>query len=111
MDKEKHARIKHLWYIRNKESHILSQKKRRSQKRDYVQQAKMANPACTDCGIEYPYYVLDYDHLPQFEKSFPLSSSGVKDRSIESIKAEIAKCELVCSNCHRHRTYVRTNNL
>jgi hypothetical protein len=27
--------------------------------------------------------------------------------SIETLKAEIAKCDLVCANCHRLRTWKR----
>lgn len=31
--------------------------------------------------------------------------------SLESIKTEIEKCEVVCSNCHRKRTHERRNSL
>jgi hypothetical protein len=101
---------KQLWYQRNKEHHIANVKKRRSQRRNMVIQYKTDNPTCTDCKIDYPYYVLDFDHLPQFEKSFPLSASGHKDKTEDQIMSEIAKCEIVCSNCHRHRTYLRNLN-
>ncbi len=107
MDK---AALKHLWYLRNKEAVIARTRKRQSQKREFVMNYKIANPTCSDCGIDYPYYILDFDHLPQFEKSFELKASGSKDKSIPQIEAEIAKCEIVCANCHRHRTYTRNIN-
>lgn len=62
---------------------------------------------CVDCGASYPYYVMDLDHLPGARKKFNLSSWGLAKRSMEAIEAEIAKCEAVCSNCHRIRTHTR----
>ncbi len=64
---------------------------------------------CTDCHIEYPPHVMQFDHLPQFEKNFsigPKASRGSLRRLID----EIAKCEVVCSNCHAERTFQRRSN-
>ena len=61
--------------------------------------------ACTDCGLRYPPYVMDFDHRPGEEKLFTIGT-GVT-RSDAAILAEIAKCDLVCANCHRVRTYQR----
>ena len=61
--------------------------------------------ACFDCNKTYPYYVMEFDHI-----------KGVKINSIsrmrtcgswEKILKEIDKCELVCANCHRERTWNR----
>lgn len=94
------------WYQRNKKE--LSRKTRdaRTIKRQYVRDYKLLNSICTDCKISYPPHILDFDHLR--DKKFQISSKGVKDYSLESIKKEIEKCEIVCSNCHRHRTYMRS---
>lgn len=62
---------------------------------------------CTDCGEKYPYYVLDLDHIGD-DKSFNLSAYRNHTHDIEKIKEEIAKCEVVCANCHRIRTYQRS---
>jgi len=72
---------------------------------EFIRESK--NKPCTDCHISYPYYVMDFDHLPQYEKSFEIGRSFVSGRSMEQIKKEIAKCELVCANCHRIRTHKR----
>ncbi|TSC76687.1 MAG: hypothetical protein G01um101429_1156 [Parcubacteria group bacterium Gr01-1014_29] len=61
---------------------------------------------CADCGKKYHWYVMDFDHV-RGKKFFPLSQSSVGGRSIETIKREIAKCDIVCTNCHRMRTYNR----
>lgn len=59
---------------------------------------------CTDCGIT-DSRVLDFDHLPEYKKDFVIAKGYSK--SLEVIKAEVAKCEVVCANCHRIRTYER----
>ncbi len=59
---------------------------------------------CLDCGVSYPYYVMDFDHV-RGEKSFNLSEVVKGAQSKKVILEEIDKCEVVCSNCHRIRTY------
>lgn len=60
---------------------------------------------CADCGIEYPYYVMDFDHREGEIKKFSLYKIGGATEKV--ILAEIAKCAVVCSNCHRERTHQR----
>lgn len=62
---------------------------------------------CTDCGLRWPPYVMQFDHLPQFAKLFGLDMQAVANRSMAAILAEVAKCELVCANCHAIRTHDR----
>lgn len=71
------------------------------EKREYIRQAK--RQPCTDCDTEYPYYVMQFDHV-RGEKLFNLSSytGGYK-----RIDEEIAKCDVVCANCHFIRTHER----
>lgn len=69
-----------------------------------VQEAK--SRPCTDCGISYPYYVMQFDHLDAGTKEFNVSA-GVTRASHERLLAEIAKCEVVCANCHAERTHQR----
>lgn len=68
-----------------------------------VVQAKK-NVPCADCGQIFPPVVMDFDHIG--EKSFTISGR-ISARSIEGLLAEIAKCEVVCANCHRLRTHAR----
>jgi len=55
---------------------------------------------CSDCGESDPV-VLEFDHLG--DKLFTIGQDFL-DRNWTSILDEIAKCEVVCSNCHRRRT-------
>lgn len=61
---------------------------------------------CADCGNRYPSVCMDFDHLPGHTKSFGVMNRW-KDRKWNLILAEIEKCEVVCSNCHRIRTKAR----
>lgn len=61
---------------------------------------------CADCGKSYPYYVMDLDHRDGDEKSFELSQATTSGRL--KVLEEIAKCDPVCSNCHRERTHRRS---
>ena len=60
---------------------------------------------CLDCGGTFPPECMDFDHLPQYEKKFNASLSQAS-RSFREIGREMAKCEVVCANCHRVRTHV-----
>ena len=57
------------------------------------------NP-CADCGETDPV-VLEFDHLR--DKLFDIGSKLIT-KTWPAVLAEIAKCEVVCANCHRRRT-------
>lgn len=71
----------------------------------FLQEYKQ-NHSCTDCGENYPYWIMEFDHLK--DKLFSISHWNSKTISLDVIKQEIAKCELVCSNCHKNRTHYRS---
>lgn len=59
---------------------------------------------CSDCGGSFPPECMDLDHV-RGEKLFNLSNSG--SRSHAAVLEELAKCDVVCANCHRIRTRTR----
>ena len=61
---------------------------------------------CADCGERDPL-VLDFDHLPGTNKIASLSYMANKTVAWPKIVAEIEKCDVVCANCHRRRTFSR----
>jgi hypothetical protein len=63
---------------------------------------------CVDCQQTYPWYVLDFDHV--HGKKVANIGQMLNYFSVEDILKEVAKCDVVCSNCHRERTYQRKNN-
>lgn len=74
-------------------------KERRLLRDDIVNKAK--DKPCADCGKRYPPYVMDLDH--RGDKFTDVSK--MKSYSIQRLLAEIAKCDVVCANCHRERTH------
>lgn len=59
---------------------------------------------CVDCGYKEHPEALDFDHLPDSIKEFDISRAVYAGISLERILLEVAKCEVVCSNCHRVRS-------
>jgi hypothetical protein len=66
-----------------------------------VREHKLA-VGCKDCGYREHVAALDFDHLPGMEKKFILGDAG--KHSWDDVLDEMAKCEVVCANCHRVRT-------
>lgn len=64
--------------------------------------AAKSNP-CMDCGRSYPPYVMDFDHRDPGTKRGTITAMA--RYGVKTLLAEIAKCDLVCANCHRERTW------
>ena len=65
--------------------------------------AKLSRGACVDCRLavtDLNHAVFDFDHLR--DKKYQMSK--MTSCSDSTFQSELAKCELVCSNCHRLRT-------
>jgi formate-dependent nitrite reductase cytochrome c552 subunit len=50
---------------------------------------------------------MDFDHRDGTTKAFRLTSGGAALRPTAALLAEVAKCDIVCANCHRIRTQAR----
>ena len=85
-------------------SEKLSIAKQKAYLAQYLRDLKTKTP-CIDCGINYPYYVMDFDHVRGVKQANVMEL--VSTLSKKRIDLEIAKCEIVCSNCHRIRTHMR----
>lgn len=60
---------------------------------------------CADCGRRFPPCVMQFDHRDPATKKYVVSK--IRSRAHSTILAEVAKCDIVCTNCHRDRTYKR----
>jgi hypothetical protein len=80
-------------------------KKRRREVREWFRSLKEGRP-CADCGGTFHPAAMQWDHLPGTIKAADLSNLG-KRGSPRRVIEEIAKCELVCANCHAVRTVRR----
>ena len=77
--------------------------------RSWIQQLKSDMP-CADCKLQWPYYVMHFDHLGD-DKEMEINEAVNRGWSRARIQLEIDKCELVCANCHAIRTYQRAQAL
>ena len=90
-------------YRQNKRQYVERTLRSHAKRREFLHQTK--SRPCTDCGIQYPYYVMDFDHREGEEKIFEMNR--VSYVTMSALKREIEKRDVVCANCHRERTYQR----
>lgn len=63
----------------------------------------MKDRPCADCGGRFPPCAMDFDHPDPKHKAFTVADvagGGLTPKLL----AEIAKTQIICSNCHRVRT-------
>lgn len=94
-------------YLENKTYYVKKARKhnRKMEKENKEKIKKLKETPCADCGIQYPYYVMDFDHLK--DKEWNVSRGVNNGKTWTALCKEIEKCEIVCANCHRKRTYER----
>lgn len=64
--------------------------------------------SCVDCEEDDPD-VLEFDHIPDRGKKVGnISEMVIRGAPLDRMRAEIAKCDVVCANCHRKRTKRRS---
>jgi hypothetical protein len=61
----------------------------------------LSNSICQDCG-EYDFAVLTFHHV-RGNKKLDVSTMASQGYSIQTIQKEIAKCIVLCLNCHFRR--------
>ena len=66
--------------------------------------AHLRDVPCLDCGRRFPKAAMDFDHRNPATKRYTVSRMLLRATTPE-ILAEAAKCDIVCANCHRMRTY------
>lgn len=92
---------------KNKEDWIDWNKRRYEESQKSLHELK-AKP-CTDCGGIFPHYVMEFDHVPERgeKKKNICELSGSSKFTSKRVQEELKKCDLVCANCHKVRTYLR----
>ncbi len=73
--------------------------------RKYIDDFKEGKP-CMDCGGSFPPFCMDFDHR---DPSTKVTNVGAA-RSMKKVVEEIEKCDLVCANCHRIRTWAKESD-
>ena len=88
---------------RDSRSAIARKKKYRDRNQSFIANYLKENP-CVSCG-EANIVVLEFDHLRDKKHNLCSMVSGVPTGySLHTIKEEVAKCQILCSNCHKKKT-------
>jgi hypothetical protein len=86
-----------------REQQRTGDKIRRAANVEFVRAIKLER-GCTDCGYNAHAEALDFDHVDGDKRG---DIASLLWSSQAQLLAEIAKCEVVCANCHRVRTTQR----
>lgn len=97
-------------YINNRQYYLNKAKKRNKEVRpisykfigDYL-----ATHPCIDCG-ESDILVLEFDHRDRSTKRCEVTK--LVKVCLGAVKAEIAKCDVRCANCHRRKTVLEMDS-
>jgi hypothetical protein len=95
---------KRRWYQKNREVYFERNRRKKEKLKEIMRELK--SKPCADCSGKFPFYVMDFDHREGEEKIRSVSQM-VNYMNLQRLLDEIAKCDVVCSNCHRIRTYER----
>jgi len=105
-------------YIRHRDKRVARNKEWATENRDLCRSASNRHYArlrqalidhklaqgCLDCGYRASADALEFDHRPGELKSFTLGNDASLRKSKATIWAEVARCDVVCANCHAIRT-------
>lgn len=107
----KAARKKHrqgdkfrAWYSRYVKTPVgLALVKRRNLKKHQIYEEiirESKKEPCIDCGGRFPSWCMDFHHARGVKK-FQIGRGWAKSKGV--LEEELAKCDLLCANCHRIR--------
>lgn len=89
-----------------KERHLQQVNERKQEARrfarDYVLEY-LSSQSCAHCG-EDDIRVLEFHHREKDNKYMAVAAMVSGGFSVERIRAEMAKCDVLCANCHRKIT-------
>jgi hypothetical protein len=105
------AKASRAYYKKNRKTHkeTIKQRKHRywQRNREYAFNYLLDHP-CINCGEANPIK-LDFDHRIDKDKKGGISYLIYLPAGIKRLKAEIAKCDIRCANCHRLKTAKEQN--
>lgn len=108
-------------YVCKKDQALAARRHYDANRPAYIERAKVANREnrrlikltilkyleehpCIHCGEADPI-VLEFDHRIHAEKKFNIGNAANGGKTIKKLLEEIEKCDVLCANCHRRKTY------
>lgn len=106
---EYHKKYNLLWYSKNKEKKLIQVRIGKKRRKEFSQSKiidLLKASKCKDCSIK-DIAVFEFDHV-RGKKSYCIGDMLSGAFLWDTIEKEIKKCDIVCANCHRRRTFKRT---
>lgn len=91
------------------QARVVECHRRTRQERYALIRAIKEGSPCSDCERKFPYFVMDFDHRDRTTKVKDISLLVKQYAPWHKVLDEVKKCDLVCANCHRLRTYKGQN--
>lgn len=104
MDRKEYQR---QWHQKNRTKRLAIEKERRKEMAEWFADFK-STLSCTRCPEKH-IATLDFHHLDPTEKEAGITKLVHGKSSKERILSEMAKCIVLCSNCHRKLHYDERN--
>ena len=107
-DPEYRRKYRRKWYARNKESEKAHVRRRKLEIKKWFKDYKK-NLKCSKCS-ESHIATLEFHHKSKKNKENQIAIMVNDGCSIDKIKGEISKCQILCANCHR-KIHYKNNKL
>lgn len=100
------------YYEKNKEKYFAKNRLNKNRQRNRLKKILLSvkQRPCQDCGGVFHPWVMELDHRENTIKVESVSNLVGRGCPDEKLLAEIEKCDVVCANCHRMRTFFRMNS-
>jgi hypothetical protein len=107
-DPEKRRAYRRKWYALNSRTEKDHVKRRKLEIKKWLENYKK-NLRCANCSENHPA-TIDFHHREMSKKDEGIAYLTAYGYSIDRIKEEIAKCDVLCANCHR-KVHYKNNKL
>lgn len=89
----------HYYKVKNQPNTYHAQTKRARRRK--IKLVILKGGACNRCRYDNNYAALEFHHIDESKKLFPLDSRRLANTTWSKLIKESEKCELLCANCHR----------
>lgn len=109
-DKEKQRVAQRQWYKRNRQKMVDKQREQRRELREWFRAEILMGLKCVKCSEDHTG-CLDFHHRDPEEKDDAIALMLRDKASKERLLEEVAKCDVLCANCHRKHHWNERNGL
>ena len=98
-----------LYYEKNRERYAAKNRRNKARQRERLRSIlwEAKQRPCADCGQTFHPWVMEFDHRDGSDKLDAVADLAGHGCTDARLLAEISKCDVVCANRHRMRTFRR----